>query len=104
MAIGVWMIQTLITKFLVRRNKMALANEYAKLHINTDLFFSDYKEYDKRKREFISKNSVSLGVFHGSGWSGFSLIFVDGSVCGLSHNLDKSLSYSTHFHDKHFNQ
>lgn len=71
---------------------MTLAHEYAKLHMNTDLFFSDYKEYDKRKREFISKNAVSHSVFHGAGWFGWNVIFKDGTSAIFSSDIARKFS------------
>lgn len=71
---------------------MTMANEYAQLHMDTDLFFSDYKEYDKRKREFMAKNSVSCGVFHGAGWYGWSVVFKDGTAVVFSSDIARKFS------------
>lgn len=75
---------------------MTLAEQYNELG-------NCYNPTSKEVRDFEAKFCVSDTVFKGAGWSGFSLIFADGSVWGLSHNLDLSFSYATHFHDKTFN-
>lgn len=71
---------------------MTMANKYAKLHMNTDLFFSDFKEYNKRKSEFMLENSVSSSVFHGAGWYGWSIVFKDGTAVVFSSDIARKFS------------
>ena len=75
---------------------MTLAEKY-------DQIGYDYGPNAKELKDFEEKFRLVDTVFSCAGWSGFSLIFMDGSVWGLSHNLSLPLSYSTHFHDKYFN-